>query len=250
MTTLAARPQNKKVEFALSETNSDITIDQLRRLMPKKQSHHITPHLVDTLNEMVDEPEVRNAFRENILGYTKVLTEPNAQLPNYIFAVKYVSYKLLGFNNIESWIKTFPERYQRLLDKQKHIDFIRSIVAGYNRGKMVQQIFEQTMVPTYVLNQDMYQKALSVQCELMLTARSEKVRSDAANSLLTHLKQPEATKINIDVNVQEDDSIRELKQSTLELIKQQRLMIQSGAMNAQEIAEGTLITGEFERVEN
>ena len=100
---------------------------------------------------------------------------------------------------------------------------------------------EQTLIPSYVLNQDLYQKALNVQAELMLTAKSEKVRSDAANSLLTQLKMPEVNKVQLDVNVKEDGSIAALRESTLELVRQQRLMVEAGAMNAQEVAHSKLV---------
>jgi hypothetical protein len=100
---------------------------------------------------------------------------------------------------------------------------------------------EQTLIPSYVLNQDLYQKALNVQAELMLTAKSEKVRSDAANSLLTQLKMPETQKVELSVGIKEDGSIAALRASTLELSRQQRLMMEAGAMNAQEVAHTKLI---------
>jgi hypothetical protein len=34
----------------------------------------------------------------------------------------------------------------------------------------------QTLVPSYVLNADLYQKALNTSAELMISAKSEKVR--------------------------------------------------------------------------
>jgi hypothetical protein len=67
---------------------------------------------------------------------------------------------------------------------------------------------------------------------------------------LTHLKQPEATKISLDVQVKEDDSVKELREATLELVAQQRKLIGSGVMDARQVAESKLITGEFKRVEN
>jgi hypothetical protein len=78
----------------------------------------------------------------------------------------------------------------------------------------------------------------------MLNARSEKVRTDAANSLLGHLKMPEVAKVELDVNVKEDDSIDELRRSTLELVEQQRKMIQAGAMKAGDIAKQKVVVGE------
>jgi hypothetical protein len=103
---------------------------------------------------------------------------------------------------------------------------------------------KQTLIPSWVVNQDLYQKALNVQAELMMTARSEKVRSDAANSLLNQLKMPETAKVELDVKVQEDQSINELREATLALARRQREMIESGAMTAGEVAESKVVRGE------
>jgi hypothetical protein len=226
-----------------------LTVESLKGVMPKRQKHNINKALVDELNLIVTEPEARDSFRENLLGYTNVLQDPNIRLPTYIEAVKYVSFKLMGYTNQESWIKTFPARYKRLLDGGKDDGFLRATVACYNRGKVVNMILEQTLVPTYVLNQDLYQQALNVQARLMLTADSEKVRTDAANSLLVNLKQPETTKLDINIGVKEDDSLREMREATLELVKAQRLAIESGTNDAREIAESKIIVGEFQEVE-
>jgi len=247
MTKTAAMVRPKAL---FEEGVADLTLDQLRSVMPKRQKSNITQKFVDDLNGVVKDPEIRDQFRQNFLGYTDVLHDPNSTLPGYVQAVKYVSYRLLGYPNNECWIKTFPDRYQKLLDRGVDGQYIHSVVGAYNKGQMVQTILGQTMIPTYVLNQDVYQQAINVQANLMLTAKSEKVRTDAANSLLSHLKQPEATKISLDVQVREDDSVKELRAAMLDLVSEQRRMISSGAMNAREVAEGNLITGNFKRLEN
>jgi hypothetical protein len=229
---------------------ADLTLDQLRSVMPKRQKSNITQRFVDDLNGVTSDPEVRDQFRQNLLGYTDVLQDANFTLPGYVQAIKYVSYRLLGYPNNECWIKTFPDRYQKLLDKGVEAQYIHSVVGAYNKGQMVQKILGQSMIPTYILNQDVYQQAINVQTQLMLSAKSEKVRTDAANSLLSHLRQPDETKISLDVQVKEDDSVKELRIATLELVAQQKLMISSGAMNAKEVAEGVLIAGDFKRLEN
>ena len=148
----------------------------------------------------------------------------------------------MGASNIEAYTKTFPDKYQRFIQQGVSSKDIASYVTAYNKSKLVNLIFEQTLIPSYVLNQDLYQKALNVQAELMLdTCISPKVRSDAANSLLTHLKMPETQKVELDLNVKEDGSIAALRATTLELARQQRLMVEAGAMNAQEVAHGKLI---------
>jgi len=109
-------------------------------------------------------------------------------------------------------------------------------------------LLEQSMIPTWVVNADMYQKAINVQAQLMITAKSEKVRTDAANSLLTHLKQPETVKMKLDVEVKQDDSINELRRAVTDLAIAQKEAIQVGVTDATRIAKAKIISGESERI--
>jgi len=84
---------------------------------------------------------------------------------------------------------------------------------------------------------------------LMTTANSEKVRSDAANSLLTHLKAPEVKKIELDVGIKQDKTIEELRATTLDLVKQQREMLSGGTANAKQIAHSKLSITDVEDAE-
>ena len=235
----------------LEELDKPLGLDTLRAAMPKGRRHIITRALTDKINGVVDDPEVRDAFRDNILGFSEVLNDPKITMTAYIQAVRYCSYKLMGFKDLESYIRTFPERYERMLDDGKSIEHIRAIVSQYNGGKACQRILEQTLMPTHVLNYDIYQKAINVQAQLMMDPNvSDKVRSDAAHSLMTTLKQPEAQLVKVDIKVTEDDSLRDLKLVTLELAKQQSALIASGAVSARDIAESKLLPGECERIEN
>ena len=118
---------------------------------------------------------------------------------------------------------------------------ISSYVVAFNKSKLVNLIFEQTLIPMHVLNQDLYQKALNVQADLMVNATSEKVRSDAANSLLTHLKTPETTKIKLDIGIDGASSmIDDLRAATQMFVAEQKAYIQSGAGTAKDVAERKL----------
>lgn len=255
MTTTAGNSPGSTTRPAVSQkivdelADSPLSVESLQAVMPKRQRHNITQKLVDELNQMVADPEARDHFRENLMGFSSVMADPNLKITSYIFAVKYVSYKLMGDTNEKAWIKTFPERHKRLIRLKKSAGHIRSTVSSFHKTKLVQILLEQSLIKPYVYNQDLYQDALNVQAMLMRTASSEKVRSDAANSLLIALKQPEAAKINIDVAVKEDDSIRELREATLALARQQRLAIEAGSLQAKDVAESKLIQGESVRID-
>ena len=228
-----------------ADTGSLITIEQLKQIIPARQKQNITQEFVDELNHIIEEPEYREQFRENIIGYADVLNDPNTSLKGYIRAVKYVSFKIMGFSNQNSWIRTFPERFQRLVDEEKPEAYVRSLVCAYNKGKLVNQILEQTLVPTWVLNNDKFQAAINTQALLMTTPGvSDKVKCDAANSLLTHLKRPEAAKLEIDIGIKDNDSIGELRREVDRLGEAQKEAIRSRTFNAQDIAESDVVDGE------
>lgn len=220
---------------------SALTIEQFKMALPEKVKKSLNQELIDQINTTISDPEIYEAYRDNLLSYTKVMADGRFKVTNYVDAVRYVSHKLMGCTNIEAYTKTFPDKYARFVAQGVTAKDIASYVTAYNKSKLVNLIFEQTLIPSYVLNQDMYQKALNVQAELMVSANSEKVRCDAANSLLTHLKMPETQKVELDIGFKEDSSIAALRATTLELARQQRLMMESGAMNAQEVAHSKLI---------
>lgn len=221
---------------------SALTIEQFKLALPDKVKKSVNQELIDQINQTLSEPELYEAYRDNLLSYTKVMADGRFKVTDYVNAVKYVSHKLMGCTNIEAYSKTFPDKMARFAAQGVQAKDIASYVTAYNKSKLVNLVFEQTLIPSYVLNQDLYQRALNVQADLMVNAKSEKVRCDAANSLLTQLKAPEVKKVELDIGVKEDSSIAALRATTLELARQQRLMLEAGAMNAQDVAHQRLIT--------
>ena len=226
-----------------------LTIEQFRTALPDKVKKSVNQELIDQVNKTLAEPELYETYRDNLISYTSVMKDGKFKVSGYVDAVMYVSHKLMGCTNIEAYTKTFPDKYQRFVQQGVAAKDIASYVTAYNKSKLVNLIFEQTIIPSYVLNQDLYQKALNVQAELMVTAKSEKVRSDAANSLLTHLKMPETQKVELEIGVREDSTIAALRATTMELSRQQRLMMESGAMNVQEVAHSKLTVVDVEAKE-
>ena len=226
-----------------------LSIEQFKQVLPDKLKKSVNQELIDQINTTLAEPELYEAYRDNLLSYTRVMADGRFKVDSYIQAVRYVSHKLMGSTNIEAYSKTFPDKMQRFAAHGVVAKDIASYVTAYNKSKLVNLIFEQTLIPSYVLNQDLYQRALNVQADLMVSANSEKVRCDAANSLLTHLKMPETQKVELEIGVKEDSAIAALRATTFELARQQRLMLEAGAMNAQEVAHSKLVIIEGEAKE-
>jgi len=233
--------QPAKATASSTNHSNQLTEDQFKRVLPKKLQGSVRPEVMNKINTVITDPFIQENYRDNLLSYTSVMKDGKFRLDQYIDAVRYVSFKLLGSSNIEAYVKTFPDRYQNFLDSGTTDRDIASYVSSYNKNKLVNLILEQTLVPSAVLNADLYQKALNTQAVLMQDAKSEKVRSDAANSILTHLKMPENQKLEIDVNIKEDSAISELRATTQALVDQQREMIQKKQISAKEAAHSRLV---------
>ena len=220
---------------------TDITVEQFKEALPAKLKKNINTEVIDQINELLADPDMYEQYRDNLMSYTNVMMEGKFKLSSYISAVKYVSHKLMNCTNLLAYTKTFPDKYADFLARGVSSSDISSYVHAYNSSKLVNLIYVQTLTPIAVLNNHMVQQALNVQADLMVNAKSEKVRSDAANSILTHLKLPETQKIELDIGVKGDSSIDALRASTMELVAMQRQMIQSGSMSAGDMAGSKLI---------
>jgi hypothetical protein len=233
-------PQQPVVQASSSMV--PLTQEDVKQALPSHLRASVTQAMADTLNTISADPIIAENIRNNFVGYSGILKEGKFKTEDYIHAVAYVSYKLMGYNNEDAYARTFPARYANLLAKETSKKDISAYVSSFHRGKLVNLIMEQSLVPTWVLNQDLFQKALNTQAELMLTASSEKVRTDAANSILTHLKKPEAKgEFQINLNTPESSGMKEMREMLGQLASQQRQMIQEGKMKTIDVAASRLV---------
>jgi hypothetical protein len=220
-----------------------LTKAMVEAAVPANLKGSITEEFVDKLNNLALDPLIANNVRENFISYTHVLKDGKFKTTDYLSAVMYVSFKLMGLSNKDAYAHTFPDRYQELLARGIADKDISAYVSAYNKGKLVNLILEQSLVPSWVLNADIYQKAINTQAELMMTSTSDKVRCDAANSILTHLKKPDAAGPLINLDMRESSGMNELKAALENMAKRQVEMIEAG-VSTKEIAGQRLIEGE------
>jgi len=219
---------------------SDFTIDQFKSALPAGIRKSVDQPMVDKMNKLLNDPDMHEVYREGLLSYTKVMQEGKFKLSSYIDAVKYVSHRLMGKTMKDAYGATFPDKMQDWAVRGVDPKDQSSYISAYNKTKLVNLIMEQAIVPTHILNQDLFQKALNKQASLMANAKSEMVQMQAANSILTHLKPPENQKLELEVSHKEHSAIDDLRRATQELVATQKRQVQSGQMNAQEVAHSRI----------
>ena len=236
-------------------SNTPVVVDKLskeqfKKALPAGFKGNLTDDMMNKINALLGDVELAQHFKENLLSYTTVLNEGRYKLTDYLNAVRYVSYKLLNQSNEAAYTKTFPDRFQRFVDAGKSSKDISSFVHAYHHSKLVQGILEQTLTPTWVLNAPIYQEAINVQAELMRTATSEKVRTEAANSILNHLKRPETNRVQLDIGVSENEAMTSLQKELQKLAEEQRKAISNQTMTAGYVAKEGLVIEDGEVVDD
>lgn len=205
-----------------------LTLEQFRQALPEQMTPAVNQELVDTVNASLKDPEAMEIFKENLLSFTNVLQQGKFTLEQYINAVKYVGFKVMGLSNKDAYIKTFPDKYPNFIAKGVSEKDIASYITAYNKSKLVNLIYAQSLIPTHILNAPLFQQAINVQASLMLNAKSEMVKFNAANSLLTHLKPPEAAKIELDISVNRSNIIDDYEKVMRQMVEKQKELIAAG----------------------
>lgn len=206
-----------------------ITTEQLKEALPQPLRTFATVELAQKIDQVAKDPIIANQIKENFIGYTHVLQEGKYKMEDYLNAITYVSFKLMGYSNQEAYIKTFPDRYAQLLVMGKTEKDISCYVRAFHKGKLVNRIMEQSMIPSWILNQDAYQEAINKEVTLMRTAKSEKVQAMAAEALLKYLSKPESKDVPlINIDMRENSGLDELKSAITSLAQKQKELIEGG----------------------
>ncbi len=225
-----------------------LALESVKKLVPKNQRTLITQEFLDKLEASVSDSLVAEQFKENFVTYLNVLSKGKYKMEDYINAVKYVSFKLLGYSNIDAYIATFPERYERL--KAEGQTQIEAFVSMYNKNKLVMQIYEQTIVPSYVLNAPMHQQALNTLASMIA---DDNVRGmtkvKACEAILQYTKQPDVVKGELTIGIEQSDTISDLREIVENLADTHRVLLEKKGMTLKEIAEGSIIDTEYSEIE-
>ena len=217
-----------------------ISIEQLKDALPAPLRTFATQERARSSIRLLKIHFILENIKENFLTYTNVLQEGKYKMEDYLNAITYVSFKLMGYSNKEAYCRTFPNRYTSLVASGKTDKEISCYVRAFHRGKLVNRIMEQSIIPSWVLNQDAYQEAINKSVQLMRTARSEKVQAMAADSLLRHLTKPEVAETPlINIDMRQGSGLDELRSAITSLAQKQKELIQTG-MPTKDIAEQKL----------
>lgn len=236
---------NTSPPMQIEPLSNQLTIEQVKEAVPKSLKNSVTTELVDTLNKLGNMPEEGKLIRDNFLSYADILKSGSYKTQDYLNAVIYASYKIMGLTNTEAYYKTFPDRQLKLKAKGATSKEVSAYVSAFNRGELVQQMLSRAMIPSWLLNQDVFQEAVNTQLDLMRTAKSERVRFLAADSLMNHLAAPDKSDMQtgVNININSYAGLDDLTAKITELATLQKQAIDAG-VSTKDIAAQKLVGAE------
>lgn len=232
--------QNIKVQEEISDLlGKPLSIELIRSSVPRNFRGHINEEFIDELSKAFSDPDWSREFKENFLTYSKVLNEcdANVNIWDYVNAVKFITYKMMGYSIDEAWKRVFPKKAEECIKNGKK-EFINRYANGYNKREIVIKIAKQAMIPSYILNAPMYQRALNVLND-MLDDPSVRgmAKVKACETILNYTKPPEVNKAEVQVTIKQNDAITELREIAEAFAKSQQKAIVDGNLSAEDIIE-------------
>lgn len=212
----------------------------IKAQVPEQFRGAITQELLDKLHSLESNPVLADHIRETMVDYISVLRDNPTSMDNYLRLVTFLTGRMRGDDILVCYAKAYPERYTQLAQLGTSEAKIRSHAAMVEKGKMYVAMLQQVLVPSWILNHGAYQQAVATQVELMQNSDSDLVRTQAANSLLTHLGRPKevanVTINNNQVNAGAGD-LDMLRNMMSDLSNRQRNSIKGGSASTRDVLD-------------
>lgn len=238
---------DKKVSLdILQEPEPELlTVEGLQRIYPRKVNRETLEECIEIMNKSIVDMDfvMREHYRDNLVNVIDVIKEgERIKFADYVKAVKFCSFKMAGYTDVRAYSLTFPERIERMAKEGISNANLYVYANSYSKNKVVVEIMAKLIVPTHIMYQDYFHMAVKTQVEIMTDdSVSPKVRSDAANSLMTHLKQPEIKQAELKISTNDSGVIGSLAEALNNLSSAQKQALSSGSIKLKDISEAEII---------
>jgi hypothetical protein len=159
-----------------------------------------------------------------------------ASIREYIDAIRFCAYLVtLDDNLTEAYKKTFYYRdfvKERMNVDTKSVKYaeLTSAASRYKRNsKLVADLLTYSQAPMEIMFLGLRYKAVGVLADVMMNARQDRDKINAAKELLAATKGPETQKIELDIGVKENSAIANLNEQLSVLAGRQKMLLEAGA---------------------
>lgn len=233
-----------------------VSVEELQRLFPAKKGT-ITDETADLINQCMEDPEFQGSkLVDSLVTYEKLMNDNSASMTEYVNAIKFCAY-LEGTDDsyVEAYKRTFhhrkfvADRYNAVAGTTQYNE-LSSAASRFRKSRLVVSILTMADVPLYLMFQGARYQAVQVLADMMMTAKYDKDRINAADKLLANVKPPENLNIELEVGMnQEAKSMQEqLNEQLMTVAANQKKMLDAG-MKITDIQKLSIDVNEIEDAE-
>ena len=205
-----------------------MTLDELKILMPPKKKKLMNQELVDMINEAENRGDFEGEFEKKVISYSSILTQGRYKTSDYIAAVEFCTYYLSGDEQSEAYVKTFPGIIKRRVLEGKS-PYATGAPSMYYSGQLVQAIMAQAQMNVRMRHYNKIDYAVETLFELAISkTATDRIRMESADKLLTQLKEPETSKVELEIGIRKDESGQALEAKMLEVAVLQKAAFEKG----------------------
>lgn len=223
-------------ELVTKDRTNKLTIESIQTALPSRKNA-VTQELVDMLNDVNQEAEFQGeSILHTAVTYEKLMITHKASIREYIDAIRFCAYLVtLDDNLTEAYKKTFYYRdfvKERMNVDTKSVKYaeLTSAASRYKRNsKLVADLLTYSQAPMEIMFLGLRYKAVGVLADVMMNARQDRDKINAAKELLAATKGPETQKIELDIGVKENSAIANLNEQLSVLAGRQKMLLEAGA---------------------
>jgi len=184
-----------------------ITKERLQTLFPEKRNT-ITDEMVEIFNEAAEDPEFDGSdLLTAMKDYTPAMLKHGASMVEYLNAIRFAAHlEATGDNFTEAYIKTFSDKELVLKalesgsKESPEWHTLRNSANRFRKTNLVKEILTLANVPLYLMFNAARYQAVGVLIDEMQNANYSKDRITAADKVLTHVKEPEGLKMEMEIS--------------------------------------------------
>ena len=228
---LPSEPEHTPVilEAIIAEPEIEpLTMEYMELVLGKKKvDKPVKEKALEFINFTIrgNNPAIAEHFRNICINVMDSMygTGSRINLQDYLNAALFVTYRNTGDTKVKAYTKVFPNRVQRMQREGQSMAHLNSYADIYSKNQCVVDIQAKMLLPTHIVCHDLFYEAMRVTADIMNDDKvSPKVRVDAANNIMTHTKQPQIKKQELDIKINESNEIEQLKQALFDLSVKQR----------------------------
>jgi len=190
--------------FGIKRNRKRLTVEELKDKLPVKKNA-ITQEVVDYVNDIMENPDFdAGTFIGTLIDYQSILLDTKASIQEYTNALMFCAYLEVETSLVEAYKKARPrdDFVRARLDCEVDSNEYNSLYAAasrYRKSKLVRKILAQSELPLHIVFQVERMKAVSVLARVMVNAKLDRDKINAAKELLAATKGPDTAVIDLNV---------------------------------------------------